>query len=107
MVRIRREDETFGDGVDVDRLARAHLEVRRLEEVRDRVLLLHANDITEAQRAEAACDRSIERTLEAYDLTPERYERIMEVIRSDPVLHGILREAVQELSENGRAGRRH
>lgn len=36
MVRIRREDETFGDGVDLDRLARAHLEVRQLEEARDR-----------------------------------------------------------------------
>lgn len=107
MVRIRQDDETFGDGVDLDRLARAHLEVRQLEEARDRVLLLHADDVTEAQRAEAACDRRIERALGRYDLTAERYERIMEVIRSDPVLHGILREAVRELSEDGSGDRCH
>lgn len=107
MALIRRDEETFGDGVDVDRLARAHLEVQKLEEVRDRVLLLHADDVTEAQRAEAACDRGIERALEKFDLTPDRYERIMEVVRSDPVLHGILREAVEELSDDGAGVRRH
>lgn len=101
MERTRRRETPFGDGVDLDQLARAHRTVKKLERARDRAVLLHAEDITEAQRAEAAGNRRIEQSLRSYGLTRDRYDSIMELVRSDPVLHGILQEAVRGLSGNG------
>lgn len=100
MERTRRTDAPFGDGVDLDQLARAHRRVQELERARDRAVLRHAENITEAQRAEAAGNRRIEQSLRSYGLTRDRYDRIMALVRSDPVLHGILQEAVRGLSAN-------
>lgn len=101
MVRIQKRENPFGDGVELDRLARAHREVVKLKRARDRAVLRHAEDLVEARRAEIIGDRRIADALWSHDLTPERYERIMECVRSDPVLEGILLEAVRELFGDG------